>query len=391
MNHVAFLIPGIDKVAGAERQVITLAQGMARRGWHTSLIALTGSGGRAARDLMSMGVGFLSLHMRKGIADPRGWSTFRDWVRTETPDILHSHLPHATWMARGVRLMAPVRVVIDTVHTSATGRPGRRFGYGATGWLSDRVTAVSQAAADACVHAGMIRPERLTVLPNGVDVQQWQPDETVRARVRRELGVKDEFVWFTAGRLEPVKDYPAMILAFMGLAESARLVIAGSGSEEAPLRRLVEALELQDRVDFLGFQPDVRPWMQAADGFILSSLWEGLPVSLLEAAACGVPCVATNVPGTREVVVDRATGFLARSESPTSLRRMMLRLMQMPPEKRHSMGLEAQLRVTKLFNLEAVLDRWDALYRKLLQSNSRPRRLAGRRPRLNIRPVFGDG
>jgi glycosyltransferase involved in cell wall biosynthesis len=315
----------------------------------------------------------------------------RDWIRSETPDVLHAHLPHATWMARGVRLMAPVRVVLDTVHTSATGKTARRFGYGATGWISDRVTTVSQSAADAFVQAGMIRPERVTVLPNGVDVQEWQPDAGVRARVRRELGVEDEFVWFTAGRLEAVKDYPTMIRAFAGLPESARLIVAGGGSQEAPLRELVDALELQGRVRFLGFQPDVRPWLQAADGFVLSSLWEGLPVSLLEAGACAVPCAATSVPGTREVAIDNETGLLASPRSPENLRNAMMRLMQMPPEIRQAMGQNARQRVMQLFSLEGVLDRWDALYRQLLQANSFPRRYAGKMPRVMTYPMLGRG
>jgi glycosyltransferase involved in cell wall biosynthesis len=389
--HVAFLIPGIDRIGGAERQVINLAQGLARRGWRTTMVALTGNGGNAARELLSSGVDFLSLHMRKGIVDPRGWAAFRQWIEDEVPDVLHAHLPHATWMARGVRLMAPVRVVVDTVHTSATGRPTRRLGYEATGWLSDRMTAVSEAAADACVQARMIRRERLTVLPNGVDVEGWKPDAAVRARMRRELGVADgEFVWFTAGRMERVKDYPTMILAFMGLADSAQLVIAGAGSQADPLRRLVNALELQNRVHFLGFQSDVRPWMQAADGFVLSSLWEGLPVCLLEAGACETPCVATSVAGTREVVIDGVTGFLTRPDYPAGMRKAMLRLMTTPTDRRHAMGQLARKRVTELFNMEDVLERWDALYRDLLKRNSHPRRLAGRTPPVTILPAFGD-
>ncbi|UWZ82893.1 glycosyltransferase [Occallatibacter riparius] len=389
-HHIAFLIPGIDKIGGAERQVINLAQGLARRGWRATMVVLTGNGGSAARELLRGGVDFVSLHMRKGIADPRGWVALRQWIQQEMPDVVHAHLPHATWVARGVRLMAPLRVVVDTVHTSVIGRPTRRLGYEVTGWLSDRMTAVSEAAADACVQARMIRPERLTVLPNGVDVEEWRPDAAARARMRRELGVRDEeFLWFTAGRLEPVKDYPTMILAFMGLADSAQLVIAGAGSEAGPLRKLVDALDLQNRVHFLGFQSDVRPWMQAADGFVLSSLWEGLPVCLLEAGACEVPCVATRVPGTREVVIDEATGFLSRPDHPASMRKAMMRLMRTPMDRRRAMGQLARKRVIELFNMEDVLEQWDGLYRNLLKTNSHPRRLAGRKSPVTILPVFG--
>jgi glycosyltransferase involved in cell wall biosynthesis len=378
VKHIAFLIPSIDKLGGAEGQVIRLAQGLARRGWRMSVVALSGSGGHAAQELMAGGVGFATLRMRKGIADPRGWIALQRWIRRETPDVLHAHLPHASWMARGARLLAPVRVMIDTLHTSATGTSGRRLGYRMTGWLSDCVTAVSQGAADAHVKARMVRRERMTVLPNGVDVSEWQPDPCVRERMRNELGVKDDFLWFAAGRLEPVKDYPAMLHALAGLPESARLVVAGGGSQEASLRRLTESLGLAQRVQFLGFVPDVRRWMQAADGFVLSSLWEGLPLGLLEAAACGLPCAATAVAGTRDAVVDGQTGYLAESQNVNSLKRAMARLMHMPPEGRRSMGIEARQRVVEQFSLVSVLDRWEALYCELLDANPLRRRFAGR-------------
>jgi glycosyltransferase involved in cell wall biosynthesis len=377
MKHIALLIPGIDRLAGAERQVITIAQGLARRGWRVSAVALSGTGGEAARELTNAGVEFLSLRMRKGIADPRGWIALNRWIRGEKPEILHAHLPHATWMARGSRLLAPVRVVIDTVHTSATGNRGRRMGYRRSWWLSDRVTAVSQAVADAYVESHAVRPARVTVLPNGVDVEAFRPDAAVRTQVRNKLGLTDEFLWYAAGRLEPVKDYPTMLRAFADLPESAQLVVAGSGSRKSALLRIAESLGIAQRVRFLGFEQDVHRWMQAGDGFVLSSLWEGLPVSLLEAGACGLPCVATAVAGTRDVVVDGQTGYLAQTQDVNSLRRAMARLMRMRPESRRAMGMDARQRVVGLFSLSSVLDRWEALYCELLEANPNPRRRAG--------------
>jgi glycosyltransferase involved in cell wall biosynthesis len=376
VTHVAFVIPGIDKLGGAERQVISLAEGLAQRQWCVSVLALSGTGGDAARELMAAGVGFLSLRMRKGIADPCGWIALERWIRRERPDILHAHLPHGAWMARGARLCTPVRVVIDTVHTSATGNRARRMGYRMTGWLSDRVTAVSQAAAAACVDSRTVRTKRVLILPNGIDVETWKPDPAVSAQMRGELRLTDEFLWFAAGRLESVKDYPAMLRAFAGLPKSAHLVVAGGGAQETALRRLVENLGIAPRVRFLGFAWDVRRWMQAADGFVLSSLWEGLPISLLEAGACGLPCVATAVAGTREVVADGRTGCLAQPQDVDSLGRAMARLMQMRPESRLAMGMNARQNIVEQFSLSSVLDRWEALYSELLEANRNPRRSA---------------
>lgn len=102
-----------------------------------------------------------------------------------------------------------------------------------------------------------------------------------------------------------------MLRAFAVVRGQARLVIAGTGVLELSLRQLATELAIGDRVHFLGFTPDVCRWMQAADGFVLSSLWEGLPMAVLEAAACALPAVGTDVLGTREVIVHDRTGLLA--------------------------------------------------------------------------------
>src|SRR6202795_5605 len=128
MNHVAFMIPTLDRLAGAERQVVALSKGFAGHGWRVTVVALSGGGGDTARDLTSAGVGFMTLGMRKGLVDPRGWVRFHRWLRYNGPDVVHAHLPHAAWMARWSRLVAPIPVLIDTIHTSATGTLGRRLG-----------------------------------------------------------------------------------------------------------------------------------------------------------------------------------------------------------------------------------------------------------------------
>jgi glycosyltransferase involved in cell wall biosynthesis len=354
--------------------VILLAGGLVERGWLVSVVALSGDGGTAATVLNAQGVQFLSLGMRKGLADPRGWIRFHRWLRREQPDVVHAHLPHAVWLARWSRLAAPVQVLIDTQHTSATGSLGRKLGYRWSNWLTDNVTAVSGAVSDAHVQARMATEDRIVALPNGVDVDLWRPDAVVRAAIREELALKDEFLWFAAGRLDPVKDYSTMLHAMAKLPETARLVIAGGGPEESELRSLSTELGLDHRVRFLGFERGVRRWMQAADGFVLSSKWEGLPMALLEAAACGVPAVATDVPGTREAIIDGQTGLLAEAGSSVALQAGMLKMMSIAPEERNAMGKRARAFVVGSFSLNAVLDRWEGLYANLLEGNPTPTR-----------------
>jgi glycosyltransferase involved in cell wall biosynthesis len=374
LNHVALIIPSLDRIGGAERQVILLAKELHRRGWRVSVVALSGTGGDAAAELIAVGVGFLTLQMRKGLADPRGWIRFNRWLRRESPDVVHAHLPHAAWLARWSRLAAPVPIELDTLHSCSTGTLGRRLGYRWSGWLADQVTAVSHAAAAAHLSAAMVAESKLTVLPNGVDADAWQPNAQVRTAVRRELGLDEEFLWLAAGRLEPVKDYPTLLTAMTSVPEPARLLIAGAGPLQDELSRLSAQLGLERRVRFLGFEQNLRRWMQAADGFVLSSRWEGLPMGLLEAAACALPAVATDVPGTPEVLVDGQTGWLTPSGDSATLTEVLARMMRTPPEQRRAMGERARHLVIERFSMEAILDRWEALYSDLLQRNPSPAR-----------------
>jgi len=378
MKHIALLIPTLDRIGGAERQVVALAKELPGRGWRVSVVALSGTGGSAVAELAEAGVEFLSLKMRKGLADPRGWISFSRWLRRQRPDVVHAHLPHAAWFARWSRLASPARVVVDTLHSASTGAIGRRLGYRFSGWLGDRVTAVSQAAADTHMAAGMTSAAKLTVLANGVDTEAWQPFPGLQRCPSVDSSVDDEFLWLAAGRLEPVKDYPTLLLALAGLPDRARLVIAGAGPELGSLQQLSNRLGLQRRVKFLGFEPSVRPWMQAADGFVLSSLWEGLPIGLLEACACGLPAVATDVPGTREVIGPLGNGWLTPVGDADALRAAMAALMLTPRNERKAMGLRARTAVEDRFSIRAILNQWDTLYEQLLAQNPAPRR-CGRR------------
>lgn len=370
MSHAAIAIPGLNRIGGAERQAMLLAKGLCRRGWRVSVVVLSGDGGAAAAELRACGIAFMSLEMKHGLADPRGWIRFYGWLKREQPDVLHAHLPHAAWLCRWSRVAAAVPVVIDTLHSSSTGKRGRHLGYSISRWLPDHVTAVSRATAAAHLTARMVNEERLSILGNGIEMKEWAPDIQARMAARKELGLTDEFLWIAAGRLEAVKDYPTLLRAMARIPENAHLLILGTGPLETELVKLADRLGLKRRVRFLGFEPHVERWMQAADGFALSSRYEGLPMVLLEAGACAVPAVATDVPGTREVVIDGVSGWLAKAADPISLGEAMQKLMRMTLEARFAMGECARRRVMNEFSMETVLDQWERLYRSLLDQRA---------------------
>ena len=370
--RLAFLIPTIDRIGGAERQVILLATGMAQRGWDVTVIALSGNGGDVLEQLSSRGVSFLSLEMRKGLADPRGWIRLHRWLALHKPDVVHAHLPHASLLARWSRLATPIRVLIDTIHSPATGSAVRRFAFRISCRLPDTVTAVSTATAEAWLKAGIVHDAKFSVIPNGVDIDYWKPN--YEAQRSTEFGEK--FVWLTVGRLHRVKDHATLLRAFALLDAHSHLLIAGTGPLEPALQRLSHELDLDDRVSFLGFQSDIRNWMHQSDAFVLSSRWEGMPVALMEACSFGLPAVITNTAGAVEVLPHPAVNPVPIGNSDL-LAGAMRALMSMPKAKRRDLASDQQ-QAALSFDLSGVLDRYEALYRTSLDVLTSPIQLKSR-------------
>lgn len=385
--HIAFLIPTLDRIGGAEQQVILLARSLARRGRRVTVIALSGTGGDAAADLQSNGIAFVSLRMRKGLADPRGWIQLHRWIKRNHPDALHAHLPHAILIARWSRWLAPVRILVETIHSPATGAPLRRFAYRISAHQPDAVTAVSHAAAEPSRARRMVQQAQLAIVPNGIDLDHWKPNPEIRRAMRQKLGLRNEFLWLSVGRLDPVKDHTTLLRAFARLSPAARLLVAGAGPFESELRQLTASLGLESRVQFLGFQRDVLPWMQAADAFALTSRWEGLPVAFLEAAACEMPAVCTDIPAIRELVSNVSGNMLVPVGDSGALAAAMNAMMALPEPDRCALGQGMRHSVATRFNLLSVVDQWEEIYRALLALKPQPTR-SGMAPSASLRSTL---
>jgi len=287
------------------------------------------------------------------------------------PQILHSHMFHANLAARLVRLFCPVPVVISTLHSVAEssretkGVRLRDFAYRLTDPLADMVTAVSEAVADRHRSHGAVRAAKLRVIPNGVDTSRYRPDPARRERARRELGIEERFVWLAAGRLLWKKDYASLLRAFARRPDEV-LLLAGEGPEGDRLRQQARELGVDSRARFLGTREDLPALMNAADGFVLSSMFEGMPLVLLEAGASGLPIVATRVGGNAEVLPPEQRGWLVPPQKPAALARGMLRVLTMTEEERRATGVAARNFVLAHYLMDSVLDRWEDLYRRLL-------------------------
>ncbi len=361
-------------MGGADKQLLSAAQELRSRGRDVFIVSLTPLGpmGLEARGL---GIPIESLGMRRGMPDPRGLVRLVRLVRAWKPDVVHSHMVHANLMARALRLVVRIPAVVSTIHNVYEGGRLRMAAYRLTNGLVDHMTIVSEAAADRFVGEGIVPKELLTVVANGVDTDLFRnvPAGT-RASLRAALDLDRGFVWLAVGRFEVAKDYPNMLRAFARVRERnprALLLLVGRGSLQAETESLAHELGLSGGVRFLGVRGDIPEIMSAADGYVMSSAWEGMPMVLLEAAAAGLPIVATTVGGNHEVVLDEVSGFLVPPRNPEALGLAMLRLMGLPGAQRGAMGERGREHIRTRYGLGQVAERWEALYREVLERKGR--------------------
>lgn len=386
-RRVSFLITHLT-YAGAENQVLHLVTGLKARGWEVDVISMMPPDAYA-EELAAGGIPLVSLDMRKGVPDPGAVFKLARLLRRSAPQIWHSHMIHANLLARAARPFSRVPVLIctahnidegpvkraksrgrsTTLHTLGRGSRLRELAYRLTDPFCDLTTNVSRAAVERYIRVGAAPRRKIRFMPNGIDTRRFRPDPVARARLREALGVDERFVWLAVARFQEVKDHATLIGAFAELGRAhpeAVLLLVGQGRLEAETRALVASSGLTERVRFLGVRPDVPELMNAADGYVMSSVYEGMPIVLLEAEAVGLPVVATDVGLDREVLRDGENGFVVPVRDPTALARAMARVIALPAVERARMGETGRCQVEDHLSLERVLDRWEDLYRALL-------------------------
>lgn len=339
--HVSVLVNGLRR-AGAERQVGYLARALADDGRHVEVLTLLAPSGDVA-DLIGPGIDVIDCSAGRG--GPAGTVVrLARHLRSRRPRVLISFL----WQANVAGTLAARAAGVDTILSIRNDRfPGRwrepvlrlvrRWSIGAV--------ANSERAAAALGARGVLDPARTRVVANAVELHGAADPAAARARLRAEWGVgADDVVWINVARLEPQKDHDNLFAAFAAVRAdrpTSRLVIAGDGSRRAEL-----AARAPEGVALLGERSDVAELLAAADGFVLSSRWEGQPNVVLEAMAAGLAVVATDAGGTGELVADRVTGRLVPIEDPTALAAAM-RDLAADPAQRTAFGDAGRARVER--------------------------------------------
>jgi glycosyltransferase involved in cell wall biosynthesis len=357
-------------MGGAERQVLALAQRMADRGHSVLLVVLRP---RLAEEWPTK-LDVLYLNMRKKpLSLIQGLIQARRSLNDFQPDLIHSHTYPGNMAARLLKIFSPRTALISTIHNVFEGGWIRMLAYRLSDPLSCLTTAVSSAAAERYIQMKALSRSKCRVVVNGIDLGGFVPDTERRAQTRSAMNAENNFIWLTAGRIAKAKDYPNLLRAF-AIAQtnfsSTQLWVAGEGeaAEIAAMRALAQELGLTPQVRWLGLRRDMPALLDAADGFVLGSAWEGMPLAVGEAMAMAKPVAATDVGGVRELVGD--AGRIVPAKDPRQLSLAMIELMNSSMATRQSLGHAARDRIANQFNMDAKTLEWEALYRSVLKSTS---------------------
>jgi len=305
-----------------------------------------------------------------------GWfRVFRD-IRPDVVVFIYGTLLDIPWYASAAARLALVRRLYGIQHLIAPPLPPkvevrsildvlrRLIGKRARRLMSayvaprfcDKTICVSNAVRDSLVQDYHFPPEKAVTIYNGVSVSTFVPSGDEGIAVRDKLGIhSEEFVLVCAARLSGEKGIDILLLAMSEIVRrnvSCKCIIVGDGYLREKLSEQIRELGLVGHTFMLGFQQDVRPYLLAANVFVLTSHKEGLPFAILEAMACGLPCIVTNVGGNAEAVAHNVTGLVVKAGSPIDVAEAVCYLFT-HPEERMRMSRKARLRVCREFDIEA--------------------------------------
>lgn len=362
--------------AGAERVVLNLLRYHNRERYMPVCICLShpsGSHYEEAVRAMNIPLYFLGKGER---ADWNAYKRLGALFRHYRPTIVHTHLRGLTYAYPAmIRYRTPVRIY--TVHNLAQYDIATGFNklirmlafrYRLGGVIPVAI-AVEVQQSIAQVYGYRNAP----LIPNGIALEEYALSREERLLFRQENHIEPQAVVIThIGRFAPQKNHELLIQAFARVYSNypIYLFLVGDGPLKSQIEHQVRQLGIQQRVRFLGIRTDVPAILNASDIFVLSSRWEGNPMSVMEAMAAGLPVVATAVGGVPELVEHGVSGFLVPSENASLLAEAIQRLVD-NPLLRQQMGKAALQRAHEQFDARRMVQAYEALYEATLEGKIR--------------------
>lgn len=376
--RVAMIIHGYaPRVGGAERQLGALAPVLQTQGVDVSVLTRRLPGTSAFEKIDEVPVYRLPVPGPKPVASLTFTLSALLLLNKLRPDLIHAHeliSPATTALTAHYLLNRPL---VLTPHLGGPLGDVQRMRRKTLGGL--RLSLFRREAAafvaisseiDSELAAAGVPTHRRVLIANGVNPQHFSKPSIEEKRERRKtLGLSPQScVAVFVGRLVPIKRLDILLIIWPEIRKNcpdAVLLILGSGPLESELKQAAP-----EGVQFCGSQADVTPYLQAADLFVLSSDSEGLPVSLLEGMACGLPCVATRVGGIPDVIDHGENGWLVPPDDPSSLQQAILTLFN-DPILRQRLGQKGRQRVLQKYTVENMAARLIRLYQDILQDGGR--------------------
>lgn len=314
----------------------------------------------------------------------------RRLIREGNYAIVHTHGAKAGILGRLAAKKEGVPIIINGIHGITFSEEMGRLSRTIYRWIERYVArftthfvSVGHDIMNKYLEARIGEPEEYTVIHSGMELSRFQEAGTLPpaqiVAVREELGIPPEAtVVAKISRLEKRKGYPYFLRAAQRVCQSCSpqqsgvyFLIVGDGPEMEPMQALARELGIADQVIFTGYRTDVERMFAAADIVALTSLWEGLPRVLVQAAAVGRPIVTFNCDGAWEIVEEGTTGYIVGMRDEESFARRLERLVA-DPELRRNMGAAARAKVDESWSREAMARSIEELYRRLLEDHGLP-------------------
>lgn len=329
--------------------------------------------GSIGESLMAEGVPLTLLNRKPGL-DWKCGRRLAAWAKEQQVGLMHVHQCTPMFQAMMSRFPGGTPPFLLTEH----GRhhpdvPSRKRSVCHRLLLrkKDRLVAVGEATRQALIANEGLPSDRVEVIYNGVELSQFRNvAPSVRQEVRDELKLAhDELVITLVARLDPIKDHPTAIATLERVREAipkARLLVVGDGPERENIENIVKRQRLDEHILLLGTRRDVPRLLRASDVFLMTSVGEGIPLTIIEAMAAGVPVVSTRVGGIPEMISDEETGFLREPGDAIGLAKAIVTL-------RHDTTLREQItsaardRAFSDFSREKMLASYATIYEEMLR------------------------